>query len=81
MKKILLTLGLTLFSASCFAGKMSCEDLKTKITTKLDGKGVKNYVLEVVDKNVETKNRVVGSCEGDTKKIIYHRSKEKKEAE
>lgn len=81
MKKVLLTLGLTLFSASSFAGKMSCDDLKTKITTKLDGKGIKNYVLEVVDKNVETKNRVVGSCEGDTKKIIYHRSKEKKEAE
>lgn len=79
MKKTFLALSLTCLSASSFATVMSCEDLKTKIETKLAGKGVKNYTLEVVDKKTETTDRVVGSCEGDKKKIIYHKTKAPKE--
>jgi hypothetical protein len=79
MKKTFLALSLTCLSASSFATMMSCEDLKTKIETKLAGKGVKNYTLEVVEKNTATTDRVVGSCEGDKKKIIYHKVKTPKE--
>jgi hypothetical protein len=65
------------FASSAFAGGLSCEALKAKIVKKLEGKGVKNYELTIVDKNTETKNRVVGTCEAGSKKIIYERLKAK----
>ncbi|HYL62620.1 MAG TPA: DUF1161 domain-containing protein [Candidatus Methylomirabilis sp.] len=53
-------------------GPKACEDLKTEIATKLDGKGVKGYTLDVVAKDAEvTEGKVVGTCEGGTKKIVY----------
>jgi hypothetical protein len=49
-----------------------CEDLKTEIAAKLDGKGVKGYSLDVVTKDQEvTDGKVVGTCEGGTKKVVY----------
>lgn len=74
MKKYFLASGLILISATSWAAVTSCEELKSKIETKLEGKGVKNYALRVVAKDVETKDRVVGSCEGGSKKIIYTRA-------
>lgn len=71
MKKYILASSLILISATSWAAKTSCEEIKSKIETKLEGKGIKNYSLQVVAKDTETKNRVVGSCEGDSKKIIY----------
>lgn len=68
----------SLVASSALAGGLSCEDLKAKIVKKIDGKGVKNYELTIVDKNTETKNRVVGTCEAGTKKIIYERLSTKK---
>ena len=55
------------------AGK-ACEELKMEIATKIEANGVKNYELTIV-KNDEVKpeDKVVGSCEGGTKKIIYKR--------
>ncbi|MFZ6721834.1 DUF1161 domain-containing protein [Undibacterium sp. Ji49W] len=75
--------GLLLISASAHAeaGILSCEALKEKIATKLEGKGVDNYTLQVVSKDTETKYRVVGSCEGDKKKIIYKKEKAGAKAE
>lgn len=53
-------------------GPKACDDLKTEIATKLDGKGVKGYSLDVVAKDAEvTDGKVVGTCEGGTKKIVY----------
>ncbi|HKW57573.1 MAG TPA: DUF1161 domain-containing protein [Candidatus Acidoferrum sp.] len=53
-------------------GPKPCEELKTEIATKLDGKGVKGYSLDVVAKDAEvTDGKVVGTCEGGTKKIVY----------
>jgi len=51
-----------------------CEELKSEIATKLDAKGVKGYSLEIVDKDKEAADgKIVGSCEGGTKKIVYSR--------
>ena len=51
-----------------------CEDLKTEIAAKLDGKGVKGYSLEVVAKDQEVADgKAVGTCEGGTKKIVYRK--------
>ena len=51
-----------------------CEELKSEIATKLDAKGVKSYSLEIVPKDQEVDGKVVGGCEGGTKKIVYRRT-------
>jgi outer membrane lipoprotein-sorting protein len=61
-----------LFSAPAQAGT-PCEEVKSEIAQKLDAKGVKSYTLEVVSKDQETDGKVVGTCEGGAKKIVYRR--------
>jgi hypothetical protein len=78
MKKAILASSLVLFSATSWAATTSCEDLKTKIETKLAGKGVSNYSLEVAPTGTETKERVVGNCDGGKNIIIYHKTAVKK---
>ena len=51
-----------------------CEELKDEISKKLDAKGVKGYTLEIVAKDKDAEGKIVGTCDGDTKKIIYTRS-------
>jgi hypothetical protein len=48
-----------------------CEELKTEIAQKLDAKRVKGYTLDIVAKDKDAEGKVVGTCDGDTKKIIY----------
>jgi len=48
-----------------------CEELKDEISKKLDAKGVKGYTLEIVAKDKDAEGKVVGTCDGGTKKIIY----------
>jgi len=52
-------------------GPKACEDLKTEIAAKLDAKGVKGYTLDIVPKDKDAEGKVVGTCDGGTKKIIY----------
>jgi len=61
------------FPAFAAAGK-ACEELKMEIAAKIEANGVKDYELTIV-KNDEAKpeDKVVGTCEGGTKKIIYKR--------
>ncbi len=75
MKKLILASSLMLMALSASANGLSCEDLKAKIEKKLEGKAVKGYTLTVVDKATETTNRVVGTCEAGSKKIIYEKTK------
>ena len=82
MNKLLLLAGLSCFSATAMA---TCDDLKAQIDSKLQAKGIKEYTLEVrpikkeevktSDKETakEKEGKVVGTCEGDSKKIIYKR--------
>ena len=61
-----------------------CEDLKAEIAKKLDAKGVVGYTLDAVDKGKESADaKIVGSCDGGTKSIVYSRtaSSEAKPAE
>jgi len=56
-------------------GPKPCEELKAEIVQKLDAKGVKGYSLEIMAKNAEvTDGKVVGTCGGGTKKIIYRKT-------
>ncbi|HZP65492.1 MAG TPA: DUF1161 domain-containing protein [Rudaea sp.] len=61
--------------ASALAAK-PCEELKTEIAAKMDAKGVKNYVLEIVADDQAGDKKVVGSCDGGTKKIVYSKAQE-----
>jgi len=59
------------------------------VGTAMHGRGVgvrlvehaQAYALKVVPKDTETKLRVVGVCEGGSKKIIYQKQKAKKKTE
>jgi hypothetical protein len=65
----------TLMSIPAFAaaGK-ACEELKMEVGAKIDSNGVKNYELTIMkNEDVKPEDKVVGSCEGGTKKIIYKR--------
>lgn len=71
--KLLAAIGVLLFvsvPAHAQAAK-PCEELKDEITKKLNAKGVKGYTLEIVAKDTDAEGKVVGTCDGGTKKIIY----------
>lgn len=73
MKKLAILLVLALAAAPALARK-PCEELKAEIAAKIEKNGVKAYTLEIVpiDAKVES-GKVVGTCDGHTKKIIYRR--------
>ncbi len=48
---------------------------KSEIDAKLQAKGVKSYTLEIVASADVKDEKVVGTCDGGTKKIIYKREK------
>jgi len=51
-----------------------CEELKAEIAKKLDAKNVAGYSLEIVDKGKEGEGKVVGTCDGGTKSIVYSKT-------
>lgn len=73
MKKFLLAVGLLSMAGTVLAAGKPCEELKSEIAAKIDAKGTSGYSLEVVDKGAAADGKVVGSCEGDTKEIVYKR--------
>ena len=51
-----------------------CEELKSEIEAKLQAKGVESYTLGIVpNEDVKDDEKVIGSCDGGTKKITYKR--------
>ena len=75
MRACLAVAALLFVPACSFAqGAKSCEELKSEIAKKLDDKGVKNYSLEIVGKDQDAEGKVVGTCDGGTKKIMYSKT-------
>jgi hypothetical protein len=72
MKKLVMAVGLMAVAGTALAAGKPCAELQQEIEAKLDAKNVGNYVLEVVDKGTGG-GKVVGSCEGGTKDIVYRR--------
>ena len=72
MNKLLMAMGLLMLAGSAMAAGKPCEELKAEIAAKLDAKGVSGYTLEIIDKG-DPAGKVVGSCEGGTKEIVYTR--------
>ncbi|WP_411390891.1 DUF1161 domain-containing protein [Pseudomonas sp. MPB23] len=73
MKKFLLAVGLLSMAGTALAAGKPCEELKSEIAAKIDAKGASGYSLEVVDKGASTDAKVVGTCDGGTKEIVYKR--------
>lgn len=73
-KLILLAAICSTTSTLALAQAKPCEELKTEIAAKIDAKGVKNYTLEIVASDQAGDKKVVGSCDGGTKKIVYVRN-------
>ncbi len=71
--KLLAAIGVLLFVSVPAQAQTAkpCEELKDEITKKLDAKGVKGYTLEIVAKDKDAEGKIVGTCDGGTKKIIY----------
>jgi len=73
MKKLVVALGLMTLAGTALAAGKPCEELKSEIAAKIDAKGASGYSLEIVDKGAATGGKVVGTCEGGTKEIVYKR--------
>ena len=58
-----------------------CEELKSEIAKKVEANGVKTYSLEVVSKEDAADGKVVGTCEGGTKKIVYRKATSSEQAQ
>jgi hypothetical protein len=70
MKKLILAMSLCLLAAPALA-KKPCEELKSEIEARLRANGVKSAMLEIVGNDEVKDNKVVGSCDGGSKKITY----------
>ena len=73
MKKILLAVGLLSLAGTAFAAGKPCEELTSEIAAKIEANGAKHYSLTAVEKGSSADGKVVGTCEGGTKEIIYKR--------
>ena len=68
---LIVAAALALVGSSALAAGKSCDELKTEIAAKLDGKKVTGYTLDIVAADKTGDAKVVGTCEGGAKKITY----------
>ena len=59
--------------ASAQSMRKSCDELKAEIDAKIKKNGVDKFTLDVVDTEAQAEGKVVGTCDGGTKKIVYKR--------
>lgn len=72
---ILFAIACAMTPAFASAARLDCAEFKTKLEEKMQAKGVKNFTLEAVDmKADEAGAKVVGTCDGNTKKMLYKRA-------
>jgi hypothetical protein len=65
-----LVLGL---AGTAWAQRKECGELKGEIEAKIKKNGVDKFTLDIVDADKQAEGKVVGTCEGGTKKIVYKR--------
>ena len=66
-------LGVGLTAGPAWAQRKDCNDLKGEIEAKIKKNGVEKFTLDIVEKDAQAEGKVVGSCEGGSKKIVYKR--------
>ena len=60
-------------SGPALAQRKDCGELKDEIEAKIKKNGVEKFTLEVVEADKQAEGKVVGTCDGNTKKIVYKR--------
>lgn len=71
MKSLLAIAALALVASPVMAQVKPCEELKSEIEAKIKNNGVTAFTLTIVDKDAPEDGKVVGTCDGSTKKIVY----------
>ena len=66
-------LGVGLTAAPAWAQPKDCNDLKGEIEAKIKKNGVEKFTLDILEKDAQAEGKVVGSCDGGAKKIVYKR--------
>jgi hypothetical protein len=73
MKSLIAIAASVLIASPALAQVKPCEELKGEIDTKIKNNGVAAFTTTIVDKDAAEDGKVVGTCEGGTKKIVYKR--------
>ena len=60
-------------SGPALAQRKDCGELRGEIEAKIKANGVEKFTLDVVDKDAQADGKVVGTCDGGAKKIVYKR--------
>ena len=60
-------------SGPALAQRKDCGELKGEIEAKIKKNGVEKFSLDVVEAEKQAEGKVVGTCDGGTKKIVYKR--------
>ena len=60
-------------SGTALAQRKDCGELKGEIEAKIKKNGVEKFSLDVVEADKQAEGKVVGTCDGGTKKIVYKR--------
>jgi len=58
-------------SGPALAQKKDCGELKGEIEAKIKKNGVDKFSLDVVEADKQSDGKVVGTCDGGAKKIVY----------
>ena len=61
------------FSGPALAQRKDCGELRGEIEAKIKKNGVDKFSLDVVEAEKQAEGKVVGTCDGGTKKIVYKR--------
>jgi hypothetical protein len=69
---VAVVVGLAL-SGPALAQRKDCAELKGEIEAKIKKNGVEKFSLDVVEAEAQGDGKVVGTCDGGTKKIVYKR--------
>jgi len=73
MTKTALAVLLALAVTPALAQRKDCNELKGEIDVKITNNGVKVFTTTIVDMDAPEDGKVVGTCDGGTKKIVYKR--------
>jgi len=73
MKTLIAVIASLLLASPVLAQVKPCEELKSEIDAKIKKNGVKEFTLTIVEKDAPEDGKVVGTCDGGTKKIVYKR--------
>jgi hypothetical protein len=60
-------------ASPAWAQRKDCGELKGEIEAKIKKNGVEKFTLDVLEKDAAAEGKVVGTCDGGTKKIVYKR--------